>query len=54
MSKFFEAIGYIASVLAAAFGIESIPTLIAIKDGKAVGTVIGVRPKAELEALFAE
>ena len=40
--------------LAAAFGIESIPTLIAIKDGKAVGTVVGVRPKAELEALFAE
>ena len=40
--------------LAAAFGIESIPTLIAIKDGKTVGTVVGVRPKAELEALFAE
>ena len=40
--------------LAAAFGIESIPTLIAIKDGKAVGTVVGVRHKAELEALFAE
>lgn len=40
--------------LAAAFGIESIPTLVAIKDGKAVGTAVGVRPKEELEALFAE
>ena len=40
--------------LAGAFGIESIPTLIAIKDGKVTGTMIGVRPKAELEALFAE
>jgi thioredoxin 1 len=39
--------------LAGAFGIESIPTLIAIKDGKAVGKVIGARPKEDLEALFA-
>ena len=40
--------------LAGAFGIESIPTLVAIKDGKGIGTVIGVRPKEELEALFTE
>lgn len=40
--------------LAAAFGIESIPTLVAIKDGKGIGTVVGVRPKEDLEALFAE
>lgn len=40
--------------LAGAFGIESIPTLVAIKDGKAVGTVVGVRPKEDLLALFAE
>ena len=40
--------------LAGAFGIESIPTLVAIKDGKVAGTVIGVRPKADLAALFAE
>lgn len=40
--------------LAGAFGIESIPTLVAIKDGKVVGTVIGVRPKADLVALFAD
>ena len=40
--------------LAGAFGIESIPTLMAIKDGKVAGTGIGVRPKADLAALFAE
>ena len=40
--------------LAAAFGIESIPTLIAIKDGKAAGMLVGVRTKEDLAALFAE
>lgn len=40
--------------LAAAFGIESIPTLVAIKDGKAVDVLIGVRGKEDLAALFAE
>lgn len=40
--------------LAAAFGIESIPTLVAIKDGKAVDMLIGVRGKEDLAALFAE
>ena len=40
--------------LAGAFGIESIPTLIAIKDGKAVGKVVGARPKEDLEAFFTE
>ena len=40
--------------LAAAFGIESIPTLVAIKDGKAVDMLIGVRAKEDLVALFAE
>ena len=40
--------------LAAAFGIESIPTLEAIKDGKAVDLLIGVRGKEDLAALFAE
>ena len=38
--------------LAGAFGIESIPTLVAIKDGKVAGMVVGVRPKADLAALF--
>ena len=40
--------------LAAAFGIESIPTLIAIKDGKAIGMMVGVRPKEEMAAIFDE
>ena len=40
--------------LAAAFGIESIPTLVAIKDGKVVDMLIGVRAKEDLAALFAE
>ena len=40
--------------LAAAFGIESIPTLVAIKDGKNVGMLVGVRTKEDLAALFAE
>ena len=40
--------------LAGAFGIESIPTLVAIKDGKVAGTVIGVRPKEALAALFSD
>ena len=40
--------------LATAFGIESIPTLIAIRGGKAIGKVIGARPKEDLEALFTE
>ena len=40
--------------LAGAFGIESIPTLVAIKGGKVIGTVIGVRPKEDLAALFAD
>ena len=39
--------------LAVQFGIESIPTLIAIKDGKAIGKMVGARPKEDLEALFA-
>ena len=40
--------------LAAAFDIESIPTLVAIKDGKAAGMLVGVRAKEDLAALFAE
>ena len=40
--------------LATAFDIESIPTLIAIRGGKAIGKVIGARPKEDLEALFTE
>lgn len=38
--------------LAAAFGITSIPTLIVIKDGKAVEKAVGYRTKAEILALL--
>ena len=38
--------------LAAAFGIESIPTLMVFKNGEAVETVIGARPKDEIIALL--
>lgn len=34
--------------LAQAFGIESIPTLITIKDGNEVGKLIGLRPKEDI------
>ena len=37
------------SALAAQFGITSIPTVILIKDGKAVETIIGYRPKDAYE-----
>lgn len=38
--------------LAAKFGIASIPTLVVMEDGKATATVVGYRPKAELEKLL--
>ncbi len=34
--------------LAQAFGITSIPTLIAVKDGKIINQLIGVRPKDDI------
>lgn len=33
------------------FNIASIPTLLVFKDGKVVDTMVGFRPKAELEQL---
>ena len=38
--------------LAASFGIISIPTLIVMKDGKAVNTAVGYRPKADILKLL--
>ena len=38
--------------LAEQFGVASIPTLILFKDGKAVGTSVGVRPKAAILAML--
>lgn len=34
--------------LAVQFGIVSIPTIVAIKDGKITGQLVGVRPKDEI------
>lgn len=38
--------------LAMKFGITSIPTLVVLKDGKAVATAVGYRPKADIEKLL--
>ena len=38
--------------LAQRFGVMSIPTLILIKDGKAVATSVGVKPKYVVEAMI--
>ena len=41
------------SGLAAAFGIQSIPTLVVIKDGKATAMAVGVQSPAQLDDLIA-
>ena len=38
--------------LAMKFGVSSIPTLVVLKDGKAVSTSVGYRPKADIEKLL--
>ena len=38
--------------LAAAFGVESIPTLVVMKDGQVVKTAVGARGKNEILALI--
>lgn len=38
--------------LAASFRIVSIPTLVVMKDGKAVNTAVGYRPKADILKLL--
>ena len=38
--------------LAEAFGVNSIPAIYAVKDGKVVGQAVGFRPKEQLLALF--
>lgn len=41
-----------AGSLASKFGITSIPTLILMEDGQAKATVVGFRPKADIEKLL--
>lgn len=38
--------------LAMQFGVSSIPTLVVMKDGKAVSQAIGYRPKADIAKLL--
>ena len=38
--------------LAAAFKVMSIPTLVVMKEGKAAGQLVGVRPKEQILALL--
>lgn len=38
--------------LAAQFGIASIPTVMVFKNGEVTGTSVGLRPKAQLVAMF--
>ena len=40
--------------LAAAFGIQSIPTLVVIKDGKGTAMAVGVQTPEQLDALMAQ
>ena len=40
--------------LAAAFGIQSIPTLVVIKEGKATAVAVGVQTLEQLDALMAQ
>lgn len=41
-----------APALAAQYGVSAIPTVIVFKNGEPVDTVVGYRPKAELEELL--
>ncbi len=38
--------------LAMTFGVSSIPTLVVIRDGKIINQSVGVRPKAQIEAML--
>lgn len=38
--------------LASSFGVMSIPTLLFVKDGKVIDTLVGMRPKEELEQVI--
>ncbi len=38
--------------LAVAFGVSSIPTLVVLKNGKVVNTIVGVRPKEQILSII--
>ena len=38
--------------LASKFGVMSIPTLVALKDGEVVSKIVGVRPKEDIIKMF--
>ncbi len=38
--------------LAAAFGVQSIPLIVLVRDGKAVAQSLGARPKAQILAML--
>jgi len=40
--------------LAARYGVRSIPTILFVKDGRVVDTVIGAAPRATLDAKVAK
>ncbi len=40
--------------VASQFGIQSIPTMILIKDGKPVGKLVGAQPKAQIREFIAQ
>ena len=39
-----------APTIVGEYGIQSVPTFVVIRDGKRVGTIVGVVPKAQLKA----
>ncbi len=38
--------------LASSFGVMSIPTIVFVKDGKVLDTMVGMRPKEDLEQII--
>ena len=40
------------SELASKFGVMSIPTLVALKDGEVVSKIVGVKPKEDIIKMF--
>jgi thioredoxin 1 len=41
-----------SQALAQKFGVRSVPTLVAFRDGRAIGQLVGNQPRARIEALL--